>query len=112
MRLKGLWGLALSARLRSTMRPSASVVGLTARISRQGVCAELGLDRVKLTFDDRERLKVDENYRTEAEHVYAVGDVGVKQRLCLDLLPRFEHGLDQRSLAVGRRQHLDRRELL
>jgi NAD(P) transhydrogenase len=44
-------------------------------IGRQGVCSELGLDRVGITYDDRERLKVDEHYRTTAEHVYAVGDI-------------------------------------
>ena len=44
-------------------------------VGRQGVCGDLGLDRVGLTFDDRERLKVDAKYRTQAEHVYAVGDV-------------------------------------
>jgi NAD(P) transhydrogenase len=44
-------------------------------IGRQGVCGGLGLDRVGLTFDERERLKVDPKYRTCVEHVYAVGDV-------------------------------------
>jgi len=44
-------------------------------IGRQGVCGKLGLDNVGLTFDDRERLKVNDDYRTEVEHVYAVGDV-------------------------------------
>lgn len=44
-------------------------------IGRQGVCSELGLENVGLTFDDRERLKVDKNYRTEVPHIYAVGDV-------------------------------------
>ncbi|MBI1369662.1 MAG: Si-specific NAD(P)(+) transhydrogenase [Planctomycetes bacterium] len=44
-------------------------------IGRQGVCGELDLDKCGLTFDDRERLHVDEHYRTAVEHVYAVGDV-------------------------------------
>jgi len=38
-------------------------------IGRQGVCADLGLDKVGLTCDDRERLPVDEKYCTPVEHV-------------------------------------------
>src|SRR5262249_50477520 len=44
-------------------------------VGRQGVCGDLGLEHVGLTFDDRERLKVDARYGTTAEHIYAVGDV-------------------------------------
>jgi NAD(P) transhydrogenase len=44
-------------------------------VGRQGVCAEMALDKVGLTFDDRERLKVDAKYCSKVEHVYAVGDV-------------------------------------
>ena len=44
-------------------------------VGRQGVCGALGLDNVGITFDDRERLKVDEHYMTNVEHVYAAGDV-------------------------------------
>jgi NAD(P) transhydrogenase len=44
-------------------------------VGRQGVCGELALDKVGLSCDDRERLKVDAEYRTCVEHVYAVGDV-------------------------------------
>jgi NAD(P) transhydrogenase len=44
-------------------------------VGRQGVCGALGLDNVGITFDDRERLKVNENYQTDVEHVYAAGDV-------------------------------------
>ena len=42
---------------------------------RQGVCKQLGLDKVGIDFDDRERLKVNEFYQTNVEHVYAAGDV-------------------------------------
>ncbi len=44
-------------------------------IGRQGATADLGLDRVGLAADDRGRLKVNEHFQTEREHIYAVGDV-------------------------------------
>lgn len=44
-------------------------------VGRQGVCGALGLDNVGITFDDRERLEVDDHYQTNVEHVYAAGDV-------------------------------------
>lgn len=44
-------------------------------VGRQGVCGELGLDNVGITYDDRERLKVNEHYQTNVEHIYAAGDV-------------------------------------
>jgi NAD(P) transhydrogenase len=44
-------------------------------IGRQGLCSELGLENVGLEYDDRERLKVSENYQTAVEHIYAAGDV-------------------------------------
>lgn len=44
-------------------------------VGRQGVCGALGLDNVGITFDDRERLKVDDHYQTNVDHVYAAGDV-------------------------------------
>ncbi|MGW0037188.1 Si-specific NAD(P)(+) transhydrogenase [Gordonia sp. NPDC003376] len=42
---------------------------------RQGVSDELRVDAAGLTADARGRLTVDENYRTEVDHIYAVGDV-------------------------------------
>ncbi len=44
-------------------------------VGRQGVCGALGLDAVGIEYDDRERLKVNEHYQTNVEHVYAAGDV-------------------------------------
>lgn len=44
-------------------------------VGRQGVCGELGLENVGIEHDDRGRLKVNDNYQTSAEHVYAGGDV-------------------------------------
>ncbi|MCA9230219.1 MAG: Si-specific NAD(P)(+) transhydrogenase [Planctomycetales bacterium] len=44
-------------------------------VGRQGVCSQLGLDRVGIEYDDRERLKVNEHYQTNVDHVYAAGDV-------------------------------------
>ncbi len=42
---------------------------------RQGMTDELDLTAAGLAPDRRGRIKVDENYRTEVEHIYAVGDV-------------------------------------
>jgi NAD(P) transhydrogenase len=42
---------------------------------RQGVTDELHLDKANLSADERGRISVDEHYRTEVEHIYAVGDV-------------------------------------
>jgi len=42
---------------------------------RQGVTDDLGLEHAGLAADNRGRLAVDEHYRTEVEHIYAVGDV-------------------------------------
>ncbi|HEY7119198.1 MAG TPA: Si-specific NAD(P)(+) transhydrogenase [Tepidisphaeraceae bacterium] len=44
-------------------------------IGRQGTTAALKLENAGLKADDRERLKVDANYRTDVPHIYAVGDV-------------------------------------
>ena len=44
-------------------------------VGRQGTTAALQLENVNLTADDRQRLKVNGNYQTEVEHIYAVGDV-------------------------------------
>jgi NAD(P) transhydrogenase len=42
---------------------------------RQGMTGELGLEAAGLTADDRGRIAVDEHFRTEVPHIYAVGDV-------------------------------------
>ena len=42
---------------------------------RIGATGELGLEAVGLQADERGRLAVDENYRTEVENIYAAGDV-------------------------------------
>src|SRR2546421_929826 len=42
---------------------------------RQGTTEHLALDRAGLSADNRGRIKVDDHYRTEVPHVYAVGDV-------------------------------------
>ncbi|MCX5659586.1 MAG: Si-specific NAD(P)(+) transhydrogenase [Planctomycetota bacterium] len=44
-------------------------------VGRQGTTKTLGLDNVGLEIDDRERLKVNEQYQTAVPHVYAAGDV-------------------------------------
>jgi NAD(P) transhydrogenase len=42
---------------------------------RQGATAELSLDEAGLAADARGRIKVDEYFRTEVPHIYAVGDL-------------------------------------
>ncbi len=42
---------------------------------RQGVTERLDLPKAGLEADPRGRITVDEHYRTEVEHIYAVGDV-------------------------------------
>ncbi|WP_329521071.1 Si-specific NAD(P)(+) transhydrogenase [Spirillospora sp. NBC_01491] len=59
--------------LESGKRIPADTVMYSA--GRQGVTDGLDLDAAGLTADHRGRIKVDENYRTEVPHVYAVGDV-------------------------------------
>ncbi len=44
-------------------------------VGRQGVCGDLGLENVGIEYDDRGRLKVNEHYQTNVDHVYAAGDV-------------------------------------
>jgi NAD(P) transhydrogenase len=44
-------------------------------IGRQGTTAALQLDKAGLAADDRERMKVDEHFRTAVPHIYAIGDV-------------------------------------
>jgi len=44
-------------------------------IGRQGATDGLGLDKVGLKADERGRIKVNESYQTEVEHIYACGDV-------------------------------------
>ncbi|HMF03931.1 MAG TPA: Si-specific NAD(P)(+) transhydrogenase [Acidimicrobiia bacterium] len=42
---------------------------------RQGATEALALEAAGLAADERGRIKVDESFRTEVEHIYAVGDV-------------------------------------
>jgi NAD(P) transhydrogenase len=42
---------------------------------RQGVTDDLQLGKAGLSADKRGRISVDEHYRTEVQHIYAVGDV-------------------------------------
>jgi NAD(P) transhydrogenase len=44
-------------------------------IGRTGATTSLGLDAAGLEADHRGRLKVDDQYRTAVEHIYAAGDV-------------------------------------
>ncbi len=66
-----------SVRVQATLESGKHLKAQTLlyAVGRQGVCKPLGLDNVGIEFDDRERLKVNQNYQTNVEHVYAVGDV-------------------------------------
>jgi len=44
-------------------------------IGRQGCTEKLNLENAGLAADSRGRIKVDSNYRTENQNIYAVGDV-------------------------------------
>ncbi|HVZ95038.1 MAG TPA: Si-specific NAD(P)(+) transhydrogenase [Phycisphaerales bacterium] len=44
-------------------------------VGRQGNTEELALEKIGLAADDRGRIKVDANFQTEVQGVYAVGDV-------------------------------------
>lgn len=66
-------GKLVEAKLESGKHLRAEV--LLYAVGRQGVCGKLGLDTVGIEYDDRERLKVNEHYQTNVEHVYAAGDV-------------------------------------
>ena len=59
--------------LASGKRIPADMVMYSA--GRQGVTDELALDKANLMADKRGRIAVDGSYRTEVEHIYAVGDV-------------------------------------
>lgn len=66
-------GAMVQAHLESGKTLQAST--LLYAVGRQGVCGELALDNVGITYDDRERLHVNEHYQTNIEHIYAAGDV-------------------------------------
>jgi NAD(P) transhydrogenase len=59
--------------LESGKRIPADTVMYSA--GRQGVTDALELEKAGLQADDRGRISVDDNYQTEVEHIYAVGDV-------------------------------------
>ncbi|GAA2437336.1 Si-specific NAD(P)(+) transhydrogenase [Actinomadura vinacea] len=59
--------------LESGKRIPADTVMYSA--GRQGMTDGLGLAAAGLAADHRGRIKVDEHYRTEVPHIYAVGDV-------------------------------------
>ncbi len=44
-------------------------------VGRQGMTGLLKVDKAGIIADDRERLKVNENYQTNVDHIYAIGDV-------------------------------------
>ncbi|GAA4441569.1 Si-specific NAD(P)(+) transhydrogenase [Phytohabitans houttuyneae] len=59
--------------LESGKRIAADVVMYSA--GRQGMADQLSLEAAGLSADNRGRIKVDEHFRTEVPHIYAVGDV-------------------------------------
>jgi NAD(P) transhydrogenase len=61
----------------ATLRSGKKILADTVMYSagRQGVSDNLQLDAAGLSADERGRIKVDEFFRTEVDHIYAVGDV-------------------------------------
>ncbi|MFY1632096.1 Si-specific NAD(P)(+) transhydrogenase [Solwaraspora sp. WMMB335] len=59
--------------LESGKRIAADTVMYSA--GRQGVAADLDLDRAGLQADSRGRIQVTANFQTTVEHIYAVGDI-------------------------------------
>jgi NAD(P) transhydrogenase len=59
--------------LESGKRIGADTVMYSA--GRQGMADKLGLENAGLAADDRGRIRVDEHFRTDVPHIYAVGDV-------------------------------------
>ncbi len=61
----------------ATLRSGKKILADTVMYSagRQGVSDNLNLPAAGLIADERGRIKVDEYFRTEVEHIYAVGDV-------------------------------------
>jgi NAD(P) transhydrogenase len=66
-------GAAVQATLESGKQIRAQT--LLYAVGRQGTVGALKLERIGVTADDRERLKVNPHYQTEVQNVYAVGDV-------------------------------------
>ncbi|HUC59605.1 MAG TPA: Si-specific NAD(P)(+) transhydrogenase [Streptosporangiaceae bacterium] len=61
----------------ATLRSGKKILAETVMYSagRQGVSDNLNLAAAGLTADQRGRIKVDEHFRTEVGHIYAVGDI-------------------------------------
>ena len=68
-----LTGLGTLTTLRSGKQIPAEVVLYSA--GRQGVTEALDLEKAGLKADDRGRIPVDDEYRTEVPHIFAVGDL-------------------------------------
>ena len=68
---------SVDGRARVKMASGKQVVADIALFAagRQGSTANLGLDSVGLVPDSRGRIKVNEHYQTDIEHIYAAGDV-------------------------------------
>ncbi|MDB5322084.1 MAG: sthA [Phycisphaerales bacterium] len=66
-----------SVRVQATLESGKTLRAQTLlyAIGRQGTTAALNLEKAGLAADDRERMKVDANFRTAVEHIYAIGDV-------------------------------------
>src|SRR5579875_647547 len=64
-------------RVRTTLASGKEIVTDKVLCSngRNGATARLNLAAAGLSTDERGRIKVDSNYRTECDHIYAAGDV-------------------------------------
>jgi len=64
---------SVSIQLKSGKKINATL--LMYSVGRVGATKDLNLQAIGITPDERGRIKVNENYQTSADHVYAVGDV-------------------------------------
>ena len=64
-----MWWVGTSSTNQKSESPAKWAAG------RTGNTQDLGLDVVGLEANSRGQLDVDENYKTAADHIYAVGDV-------------------------------------
>ncbi len=64
-------------RVRVTMESGKELTSdsLMFAAGREGSSKDLGLETIGLNPDSRGRLKVNKNYQTEIEHIYAAGDI-------------------------------------
>ena len=62
-------------------------------IGRKAYTSKLNLDKIEINLDEKGRIKVDKNYRTNISNIYAIGDV-IKG-------PMLAHKAEEEGIAVA-----------